>query len=70
MGLCWKYLVPVSFVNLIAMAVWCVVFGEIVTRVSAAIMTTVGLVIGVYFVYRVVWQLKFTKAKIRLNPFI
>lgn len=70
MGLCWKYLVPASFVNLLAMAIWCVVFSATVTKVSAVVMTTVGFVIAAYFVYRVWWQLKFTKAKIRLNPFI
>lgn len=68
MSLCWKYLVPVCFVNLIAMSVWPVLVPVFVSKMVAAGMTILGAVLLVMFFVRVVYHLKFTKAEIRMNP--
>jgi NADH-quinone oxidoreductase subunit H len=69
MSLCWKYLVPISFVNLLAISFWVVFVPEIGTKITAGVMTVFGAIIFIYFFYRVYWHLKSSKAKIRLNPF-
>jgi len=68
MGLCWKYLVPICFINLVAITLWMIMIPESFTTVVAGIMTGLGAVILAYFFYRVYWQLKFSKMEIRLNP--
>ncbi len=69
MVLCWKYLVPIAFVNLLAMSLWLVIIPASWTKVSAIIMTFVGVLLLVSFFRRVVWHLRYTKSKIRLSPF-
>lgn len=68
MGLCWKYLVPAAFVNLVVMSMWVVFVPQTVTAVVAAGMTFGGAVVVGYFFYRVRWQLKNMKADLRFNP--
>lgn len=53
MGMCWKYLVPISFVNILGVLIWMVIFpqgNEIVSYVMAGIL---GVII-LYFFYRVI----------------
>jgi NADH-quinone oxidoreductase subunit H len=53
MGMCWKYLVPISFVNILGVLIWMVIFpqgNEIASYVMAGIL---GLII-IYFFYRVI----------------
>lgn len=68
MGLCWKYLVPICFVNLIAMSIWMVVMPAIGTKITAVIMTVLATAILAYFFYRVYWQLKNSKSAVTFNP--
>lgn len=68
MSLCWKYLVPACFVNLIAMSLWPVIVPIGVSTAVAYAMTALGAILTAFFFYRVVYHLKFTKADIRLNP--
>lgn len=70
MGLCWKYLVPAAFLNLVVMTLWLVFVPETVTRVSAILMTILGVALLGYFFYRVRWQLKFARMPLRLAPWI
>ncbi|MBF0105286.1 MAG: NADH-quinone oxidoreductase subunit NuoH [Deltaproteobacteria bacterium] len=68
MNICWKYLVPVAFFNLVVMGIWMVVVPEYVTDIVALCMTACGVLLLGYFFYRVAWQLKNTKARLRFNP--
>jgi NADH-quinone oxidoreductase subunit H len=70
MSLCWKYLVPACFVNLIVMSVWPILMPEGPARVVAYLVTAGGFALLGCFFWRVVYHLKFTKADIRLNPLI
>lgn len=69
MGLCWKYLVPICFINLIAMSIWMVVMPAVATKIIAVIMTVLATAILAYFFYRVYWQLKNSKSTVTFNPF-
>ena len=72
MTICWKYLVPVSFVNLLGVAVWMVIFPH-GSRVVQYLMTLGGLAIVVQFFRRVSFHTR--RARIRergqlyLSPF-
>jgi len=72
MNLCWKYLVPISFANLIGTAVW-VAFvprgGVLAQAMSLALFALAMVVLG-WFVARVRYNLRSTEAQISLNPFV
>ncbi|HLD44028.1 MAG TPA: complex I subunit 1 family protein, partial [bacterium] len=70
MGLCWKYLVPIAFVNLVGMSLWMVFVTPKVTQWVAWGMTGLGGLIALHFIRRVAWHLRYTKAKLRWNPFV
>lgn len=68
MSLCWKYLVPACFVNLIAMSLWMVSVPAAVSRLVSFAMTAFWiLLIGFYF-NRVRWQLKAGGGPVTFNP--
>jgi len=62
MAVCWKYLVPISFVNVLATALWVVVFPHGMPAVRWA-MFAVGLAIIGYFFRRVLFHLR--RARVR-----
>lgn len=68
MGLCWKYLVPICFVNLVAMSFWIILVPQNVTNIIAGLMAAGGGLLLGYFFYRVYWHLKRSGAQIRMNP--
>jgi len=68
MSLCWKYLVPACFVNLVVMSLWVVLVPAKVTSVVAFLTTLAGAALFCYFFYRVYWQLKNIKSDLRFNP--
>jgi NADH-quinone oxidoreductase subunit H len=69
MTLCWKYLVPMTFVNLICAMLYFVLFPQGNLLVS---LTLFGLGVGVvvYFFRRVAFHLRRAKPEIHLSPFI
>jgi NADH-quinone oxidoreductase subunit H len=69
MGLCWKYLVPISFVCVFGVALWMILWPQGVAWVTYLLAGLTALLIA-YYAYRVYWQLKFTKSTIELNPFV
>jgi hypothetical protein len=62
MTICWKYLVPIAFVNLFGTAVWMIVFPEGLWPVRA-LLTLLGFGIVVYFFTRVRFHLR--RARVR-----
>jgi NADH-quinone oxidoreductase subunit H len=70
MVMCWKYLVPLSFVNLLGTAGWMVLFPDGIPAVRAALcLLAVALVAG--FGWRVVYHLrraKLSRAELSFNP--
>jgi NADH-quinone oxidoreductase subunit H len=62
MAVCWKYLVPISFVNLLGTAVWMVLFPE-GSRLVQYLMMFVGAAIVVQFFRRVAFHWR--RARIR-----
>jgi uncharacterized membrane-anchored protein len=72
MELCWKYLVPIGFLNVIGTAVWVtfVPAGHVLARAMSGTLCVLALVILGYFVARVRYNLKSTEAVVSLNPFV
>jgi NADH-quinone oxidoreductase subunit H len=72
MEVCWKYLVPVSFVTILGTATWvALVPGDtaLARGVSIALFL-IGVFVGVRFILRVRYNLQDTKAKLHLSPFV
>jgi NADH-quinone oxidoreductase subunit H len=72
MEVCWKYLVPIGFVNLLGTAVW-VAFvppAGALARATGMALFVLAVVVLVRFALRVRYNLKSTNAEIRLNPFV
>lgn len=68
MAVCWKYLIPISFVNVIGVLVWFLIFPEGSHMASWIITGFFGLV-GLLFFYKVVVvNLIRMKAKLDFNP--
>jgi NADH-quinone oxidoreductase subunit H len=71
MSLCWKYLVPACFVNLLAMSLWMIIMASapaIVPLVISIVMATTGFAAFGYFFMRVKYHLDYAKAEITFNP--
>jgi NADH-quinone oxidoreductase subunit H len=67
MSTCWKYLVPIAFVNIVGTAVWMLVFPEGTPWVS--LLLTIVAVCGLLnFVRHVIRNLRAVKGKLRWNP--
>ncbi len=69
MTLSWKYLTPFGFASALGVAVWMVLFPQGLPVVRYALCAGGGILL-IYFVYRVFFQLWYTKPEIRLNPFV
>jgi NADH-quinone oxidoreductase subunit H len=67
MSLCWKYLVPISFVNLVGAMLWVVAFpnGFLPARVA---MFLFGLALVLYFFSRVAFHLRRARPELTFNP--
>jgi NADH-quinone oxidoreductase subunit H len=69
MALCWKYMTPMAFVNLMGTAVWMTIFPN-GSRVVELAMTALGLGILGYFLSRVRYHLRRAKPELYLSPAI
>ena len=70
MTMCWKYLVPLAFVNLLGTAAWMVVFPAGVPAVRAALVALVA-VLALAFLWRVrfhVRNARLTRRHLSFNP--
>jgi len=72
MDICWKYMVPIGFFIVMGTVLWVyfVPDNSQVDFITRIVMTAISTWILIYFVYRVYRNLKITKAKIHLNPFL
>ena len=69
MSLCWKFLVPIAFINLIGTALWVAIWPE-GNPVSGYVMFALGLAIAALFIKRVVYYLKRSRMEMYLRPTI
>lgn len=69
MNICWKYMVPISFVCVFGVAIWMILWPEGVAWMKYVLSLLALMVVG-YYAYRIYWQLKFSKAVIEWNPFV
>ncbi|KAB2841514.1 NADH-quinone oxidoreductase subunit NuoH [bacterium] len=69
MSLCWKYLVPIGFVCVIGTAVWMMLFPQ-GAPMMRYLLTALAAIITVYYFYRVLWQIRVSRAEVQLNPFV
>lgn len=67
MSLCWKYLVPLGFVNLVGVAVWMVIWPD-GTRLPSFVMFAGALAFSALFLRRVVYHLQRAKPELYFNP--
>ncbi len=68
MSTCWKYLVPIGFVNFLGTAVWVAIWPYGNRPVWYA-MTAGGFLLVGYFFYRVGFHLRRSRAQLLLSPF-
>ena len=64
MAVCWKYLVPISFANLLGTAAWMLIWPQ-GNRVVAFLMFLLGVSIIAYFFRRVFFHLR--RARVRAH---
>lgn len=67
MAMCWKYLVPVAFVNLLGVAVWMAIWPDD-TIVGRGIMFLVGVAIVALFFRRVRFHLRRARMQLGYSP--
>lgn len=68
MSTCWKYLVPISFVNFLGTAVWVALWPH-GNRPVWSLMTLLGFALAGYFFYRVGFHLRRSRSELLLSPF-
>ncbi|HWP58791.1 MAG TPA: NADH-quinone oxidoreductase subunit NuoH [Candidatus Acidoferrales bacterium] len=69
MSLCWKYMVPLSFVCLLGTAVWMLIWPE-GNRVVSFGMFLLGLLILALFFMRVNYQIRHARPELYLKPYV
>lgn len=69
MTLCWKYLVPISFINLIGAMVWFVLFPEGLALMRFGLFG-LGVAIVGYFISRVVYHLRRARPEFHISPIV
>jgi NADH-quinone oxidoreductase subunit H len=67
MSTCWKYLVPISFLNFLGTAVWIVLWPD-GNPIVEGLMTIMGFAIVSYFFYRVAFHLRRSGSELLLSP--
>jgi NADH-quinone oxidoreductase subunit H len=69
MSLCWKFFVPIAFINMIGTAVWVTIWPD-GNRVAGYVMFALGVAIAVLFIQRVMYYLKRSRMEMYLHPTI
>jgi NADH-quinone oxidoreductase subunit H len=69
MSVCWKYFVPLSFLNMIGTAVWVAIWPNGIP-VAGDIMALLGFALVAMFVMRVVYYLRRSRMEIYVSPII
>jgi NADH-quinone oxidoreductase subunit H len=69
MTLCWKYFVPISFVNMIGTAVWVALWPD-GNPVMGYLMLAAGIVLLVLFIQRVIYYLRRSRMEVYYHPTI
>ena len=69
MTLCWKYFVPISFVNMIGTAVWVAIWPD-GNAAMGYLMVLGGIVLAVMFGLRVFYYARRSRMEIYWNPTI
>jgi NADH-quinone oxidoreductase subunit H len=69
MTLCWKYFVPISFVNMIGTAVWVAIWPD-GTTIMGYIMLAAALGLAAVFTQRVIYYLRRSRMEVYFNPTI
>ncbi len=67
MSTCWKYLLPIAFVNFMGTALWVLIWPE-GFRFAELALTLLGFSMVVYFFYRVVFHLRRSGAELTFSP--
>jgi NADH-quinone oxidoreductase subunit H len=67
MTTCWKYLVPLAFVNLFGNAIWIALWPDGL-RPAEYLLTALGFALAGYFFYRVVHHLRRSRPELLLSP--
>jgi NADH-quinone oxidoreductase subunit H len=69
MSLCWKYFVPIAFVNMIGTAVWVAIWPD-GNRAAGYLMFAAGVAIAALFIWRVIYYVKRSRMELYLHPTI
>src|SRR5271166_1168590 len=69
MTLCWKYFVPISFVDMIGSAVWVAIWPD-GNPISGYIMFALGIVVMLLFIRRVIYYFRKSRIEMYLSPIV
>jgi len=69
MSLCWKYFVPIAFINMIGTAVWVAVWPE-GNAISRWLMFGLGVALAAIFVWRVIYFARRSQMELYFHPTI
>jgi NADH-quinone oxidoreductase subunit H len=69
MSLCWKYMVPLSFICLLGTAAWMVIWPQR-NRPASIAMFLLGVAILIFFFKRVSFQIRHARPELYLKPYI
>lgn len=69
MSLCWKFFVPISFINMIGTAAWVAIWPD-GNPVAGYVMFALGVAITLLFIQRVMYYLKRSRMEMYLHPTI
>jgi len=69
MSLCWKYMVPLSFICLLGTAAWMVIWPQ-GNRAASIAMFLLGVAILIFFFKRVSFQIRHARPELYLKPYI